>query len=115
MTIRTRLRPALLASALGLAPLVGCIGASDDKLGSGNTSTAGGSGIDEGAPIGGKTQQTRQDSGDAPSFGDQNGTARPNDSNATRTGGMGGVRDNKPPAPGETGTKASAGVASGPK
>lgn len=116
MTIPSRLRPVLLASTLGLAPLIGCIGASDDKLGSGYTSKAGGSGIDEGPPIKTTTQQVREDKGDATGPGENNGTDRPDGvGDAAKTGGLGGTRDNNPPGPGDTGPKASAGVASGPK
>ncbi len=112
MTSRNRLRPALLATALGLAPILGCIGASDDKLGSGDTSKAGGSGIDDGAPIRSKTQGYRNDKGDDPK---SVGTGKPNTSDVSKTGGLGGTRDNNPPGPGDTGPNASAGVASGPK
>ena len=31
MTVQSRLRPAILASALGLIPLLGCFGPSNDK------------------------------------------------------------------------------------
>lgn len=113
MTIRTR----LLASALSLAlaPVVGCIGASDDKLGSGYHAGTGGEAINGGEGIKTSTQQTRNDKGDAPRIGDANGTVRPNDANATRTGGLGGTRPDTPAGPGATGPRTSDGVASGPK
>ena len=115
MTLQNHLRSAALA--LALVPLAGCIGASDDKLGSGNASKAGGSGIDSNYPINSTTQQNRDDKGDhqTGNSSDPNGIGRPNDTNATRTGGLGGKRDEQGPGPGETGPKASAGVASGPK
>ncbi len=93
---------AALAATTGLAP--GCIGASDDRLGSGNASKEG-SGINDGTPIKTSTQQYREDKGDNPGGGI--GTARPNAVDVTRTGGMGGTRGDIPPGPGDTGPRSS--------
>ncbi len=114
MRFRIRTRSALLASALALAPLVGlgCMGASDDKLGSGNASKEG-SGIDAGPPIQSTTQQNRNDKGDNPGAG--TGTGRPATVDASKTGGIGETHADSPPGPGDTGPRSSSAPSAGPK
>ncbi len=105
MTDRTRLRPALLASALGLGllPLIGCMGASDDKQGSGYKAGTGGGEVNNGNGVQTNVQANRDDKGDNPGVGV--GTGRPDSVDASKTGGLGGTRDNHPPGPGETGAR----------
>ncbi len=105
MTPRARLRPAILASALGLGllPLIGCIGASDDKLGSGYKAGTGAGVPNDGNGIQSTTQAERNDKGDNPQVGV--GTGKPDSVDVSKTGGLGGVRDNNPPGPGATGAR----------
>ena len=115
MTLQNHLRSAALA--LALVPLAGCIGASDDKLGSGNASKAGGSGIDSNYPINSTTQQNRDDKGDhqTGNSSDPKGSVGPTTPTRPGPAASAARRDEQGPGPGETGPKASAGVASGPK
>jgi len=110
----SRLRHAWLAPALlvALCPTFACIGASDDRLGSGNASKEG-SGVDEGTPIHTKTQGLRDDKGDNPQAG--TGTARSANVDAAKTGGMGENRGETPILPGDTGPHSSSAPGVGPK
>ncbi len=104
MKPRNRLRPAFLASVMGLLPLIGCMGASDDRLGSGYKAGTGGGDPNDGGGIRTTVQGNRSDKGDNSGVG--TGTGRPDSVDASKTGGLGGTRDNKPPGPGETGPRA---------
>ncbi len=112
MTSRPSRRHAWLAPAFLaiLSPTFGCLGASDDRLGSGNASKQG-SGIDEGTPIKTSTQGYRNDKGDNPNPG----VLRNPDGDAAKTGGMGEARGDKPVGPGDVGPHSSSAPGTGPK
>ena len=99
------------ASLAILPPMIGCMGASDDKLGSGGPGV--GSGIDDGMPIKSTTQANRQDKGDNPQAGV--GTARKENVDAAKTGGMGEYRPGVPTGPGDTGPNSATAPGVGPK
>ncbi len=107
MTLRDRRsRSALLASALalGVLPLIGCMGASDDKLGSSYKAGSGGGEVNDGGGIRTNVQANRDDKGDNPGVGV--GTGRPDSVDASKTGGLGGTRNNTVPGPGSMGQRA---------